>query len=111
MLLIDRIDNERSDNEVDLVDKIDLRNVLETLKPQEKQIIILRYYKEKPSPKLQKCLVYLKFKFLELKKILEDIRKNEACIKISLYRNLHNIIIFVYCFKIFKYYILLFLKI
>ena len=35
MLLIDRIDNERSDNEVDLVDKIDLRNVLETLKPRE----------------------------------------------------------------------------
>ena len=68
MLLIDRIDNERSDNEVDLVDKIDLRNVLETLKPREKQIIILRYYKEKTQSQIAKCLVYLKFKFLELKK-------------------------------------------
>ena len=56
MLLIDRIDNERSDNELDLVDKIDLRNVLETLKPREKQIIILRYYKEKTQSQIAKML-------------------------------------------------------
>lgn len=76
MLLIDRIDNERSDNEVDLVDKIDLRNVLETLKPREKQIIILRYYKEKTQSQIAKMLGISQVQVSRIeKKILEDIRK------------------------------------
>lgn len=76
MLLIDRIDNERSDNEVDLVDKIDLRNVLETLKPREKQIIILRYYKEKTQSQIAKMLGISQVQVSRIeKKILEEIRK------------------------------------
>lgn len=76
MLLIDRIDNERNDNEVDLVDRIDLRNVLETLKPREKQIIILRYYKEKTQSQIAKMLGISQVQVSRIeKKILEDIRK------------------------------------
>ncbi|AUG58329.1 RNA polymerase sporulation sigma factor SigF [Acetivibrio saccincola] len=76
MLLIDRIDNERSDNELDLVDKIDLRNVLETLKPREKQIIILRYYKEKTQSQIAKMLGISQVQVSRIeKKILEEIRK------------------------------------
>jgi len=76
MLLIDRIDNERSDNELDLVDKIDLRNVLETLKPREKQIIILRYYKEKTQSQIAKMLGISQVQVSRIeKKILEELRK------------------------------------
>lgn len=76
MLLIDRIDNERNDDEVDLVDRIDLRNVLETLKPREKQIIILRYYKEKTQSQIAKMLGISQVQVSRIeKKILADIRK------------------------------------
>lgn len=68
VLLIDKLNNESNDEEVDLVDKIDLRLVLNTLKPREKQIIILRYFKEKHRFKLQKCLEYRRFRYRELKR-------------------------------------------
>jgi len=52
-LLIDKIANESENQEVDIVDRIDLRKVLDTLKPREKQIIVLRYFKEKPRFKCE----------------------------------------------------------
>ncbi|MDQ2086132.1 RNA polymerase sporulation sigma factor SigF [Herbivorax sp. ANBcel31] len=76
MLLIDRIDNERNNHEVDLVDKIDLRNVIEKLKPRERQIIVLRYYKEKTQSQIAKMLGISQVQVSRIeKKILEDIRK------------------------------------
>jgi len=75
-LLIDRINNEGNDNEIDLVDKIDLRKVLDTLKPREKQIIILRYFKEKTQVQIAKMLGISQVQVSRIeKKILEDIRK------------------------------------
>ena len=50
-LLIDRVNNDSNERETELVDKIDLEKVLNTLKPREKQIIILRYFKEKLKSK------------------------------------------------------------
>jgi len=41
-LLIDKIANESENQEVDIVDRIDLRKVLDTLKPREKQIIVAK---------------------------------------------------------------------
>src|SRR5665647_413548 len=43
MLLIDKIDSESNHNEMDLIDKIALRQVVDELNPREKQIILLRY--------------------------------------------------------------------
>jgi len=74
-LLIDKIANESENQEVDIVDRIDLRKVLDTLKPREKQIIVLRYFKEKTRFKLRKCWdIQVQVSRIE-KKILEEIRK------------------------------------
>lgn len=74
--LIDRINNESNDNEIDLVDKIDLRQVLKTLKPRERQIIVLRYFKEKTQVQIAKMLGISQVQVSRIeKKILEDIRK------------------------------------
>ncbi|TYQ16395.1 UNVERIFIED_CONTAM: RNA polymerase sporulation-specific sigma factor [Acetivibrio alkalicellulosi] len=76
MLLIDRIDNQSNNHEVDLVDKIDLRKVLETLNPREKQIIILRYFNEKTQAQIAKMLGISQVQVSRIeKKILADIRK------------------------------------
>lgn len=76
VLLIDRINNESNDQEVDLVDKIDLRKVLETLKPREKQIIVLRYFKEKTQVEIAQMLGISQVQVSRIeKKILEEIRK------------------------------------
>jgi len=47
LLLIDRINDNGCSDETDIIDRIALREVMDTLKPREKQIIILRYFKEK----------------------------------------------------------------
>lgn len=74
--LIDRINNESNDNEIDLVDKIDLRQVLKTLKPRERQIIVLRYFKEKTQVQIAKMLGISQVQVSRIeKKILEDIKK------------------------------------
>ena len=75
MLLIDKIDGEGCISEVDLIDKIDLRQVLETLKPREKQIIILRYFKEKTQVQIAKLLGISQVQVSRIeKRILSDIK-------------------------------------
>lgn len=77
ILLIDRINDEcNNDNEIDLIDRIALRQILETLKPREKQIIILRYFKEKTQVQIAKMLGISQVQVSRIeKKILQDIRK------------------------------------
>lgn len=76
ILLIDRIDGDADGNEIDIVDKIALRQVLDTLKPREKQIIILRYFKEKTQVQIAKMLGISQVQVSRIeKKILEDIRE------------------------------------
>jgi RNA polymerase sporulation-specific sigma factor len=76
VLLIDRINNESNYGEGDLIDKIAVRQVLETLKPREKQIIILRYFKEKTQVQIAKMLGISQVQVSRIeKKILQDIKK------------------------------------
>lgn len=76
MLLIDKIDGESNHNEMDLIDKIALRQVVDDLNPREKQIIILRYFKEKTQFQIAKLLGISQVQVSRIeKRILEDIRK------------------------------------
>jgi len=74
--LIDRINDESIINEMDLIDKIALRQILETLKPRERQIIILRYFKEKTQIQIANMLGISQVQVSRIeKKILEEIRE------------------------------------
>lgn len=76
ILLIDRINDEYSENESDLIDKITLEQVLDTLKPREKQIIILRYFKEKTQVQIAKFLGISQVQVSRIeKKILEELKQ------------------------------------
>ena len=56
LLLIDKLNVKCSDDEMDIIDRIALREVMDTLKPREKQIIILRYFKEKTQVQIARML-------------------------------------------------------
>ncbi len=76
ILLIDRINGNNNHSEIDFIDKLALRQVLDTLNPREKQIIILRYFKEKTQFQIAKFLGISQVQVSRIeKKILEDIRK------------------------------------
>ncbi len=75
LLLIDKINDGCNDDETDIIDKIALRQVMDTLKPREKQIIILRYFKEKTQVQIAKMLGISQVQVSRIeKKILEEIR-------------------------------------
>lgn len=75
ILLIDRIDADNNNSEVDLIDKIAIRQILDTLDPREKQIIVLRYFKEKTQVQIAKMLGISQVQVSRIeKKILKDIK-------------------------------------
>ncbi|HOJ09654.1 MAG TPA: RNA polymerase sporulation sigma factor SigF [Clostridiales bacterium] len=75
ILLIDRLDAESSLPETDLIDRITLRQVLNTLNPREKQIIVLRYFKEKTQTQIAKMLGISQVQVSRLeKKILKELK-------------------------------------
>ncbi len=75
LMLIDRLNDTCNDNEADIIDKIALRQVMDTLEPREKQIIILRYFKEKTQVQIAKMLGISQVQVSRIeKKILESIR-------------------------------------
>ncbi len=76
ILLIDRIDAADNNNcEVDLIDKIAIRQILDTLDTRERQIIILRYFKEKTQVQIAKLLGISQVQVSRIeKKILRDIK-------------------------------------
>lgn len=75
VLLIDRIDSEGGGDEPDMIDRIALRQILETLKPREKQIIVLRYFSEKTQAQIAKLLGISQVQVSRIeKKVLQDIR-------------------------------------
>ncbi|WHH61639.1 RNA polymerase sporulation sigma factor SigF [Petroclostridium sp. X23] len=75
ILLIDRID-EGSDEEGKVINRIALKQVLDTLKPREKQIIILRYFKEKTQTQIAKILGISQVQVSRIeKKILSEMKK------------------------------------
>lgn len=75
LLLIDKLNDRCNEDETDIIDKIALRQVMDTLKPREKQIIILRYFKEKTQVQIAKMLGISQVQVSRIeKKILEEIR-------------------------------------
>lgn len=75
LLLIDRINDECNDSETEIIDRIALRQVLDTLKPRERQIIILRYFKEKTQVQIARQLGISQVQVSRIeKKILEEIK-------------------------------------
>jgi RNA polymerase sporulation-specific sigma factor len=76
VLLIDRIYDECNESESDIIDKIALRQILDSLKPREKQIIVLRYFKERTQVQIAKQLGISQVQVSRIeKKILQEIRK------------------------------------
>ena len=75
LMLIDKLNDDCNEDETDIIDKIALKQVLDTLKPREKQIIILRYFKEKTQVQIAKLLGISQVQVSRIeKKILEDLR-------------------------------------
>jgi RNA polymerase sporulation-specific sigma factor len=75
LLLIDKLNDCCNEDETDIIDKIALRQVMDTLKPREKQIIMLRYFKEKTQVQIAKMLGISQVQVSRIeKKILEEIR-------------------------------------
>lgn len=75
ILLIDRIDADNNNREVDLIDKIAIRQILDTLNARERQIIILRYFKEKTQVQIAKMLGISQVQVSRIeKKILKEIK-------------------------------------
>lgn len=75
LLLIDKINDSCNDDEMDIIDRIALREIMDTLKPRERQIIILRYFKEKTQVQIARMLGISQVQVSRIeKKILEDIR-------------------------------------
>ena len=75
LMLIDKLNDEYNEDETDIIDKIALKQALDNLKPREKQIIILRYFKEKTQAQIAKLLGISQVQVSRIeKKILEDIR-------------------------------------
>lgn len=73
--LIDRIEGEGEENYVEMLDKLALRQILETLNPRDKKIIILRYFKEYTQVQIAKLLGISQVQVSRIeKKILDEIR-------------------------------------
>jgi RNA polymerase sporulation-specific sigma factor len=76
ILLIDRINDDANGSEADLVEKIALKQVLDELPEREKQIILLRYFKEKTQVQIAKMLGISQVQVSRIeKKILKEIKK------------------------------------
>lgn len=78
LYLIDKISNEPEESR-DLVDNIVLKDMLATLKPRDRQVIILRYFKDKTQTEVAEQLGISQVQVSRIeKKIIEEMRKNLA---------------------------------
>lgn len=76
ILLIDRVDKNGACGDPDVIDRIVLREMLDMLEPREKQIIFLRYFKEKTQVQVAKMLGISQVQVSRIeKKILGDLRR------------------------------------
>lgn len=75
LYLIDKISQE-SDEDVDIIDHIFLKEILNTLKPRDRQIIILRYFKDRTQSEVAELLGISQVQVSRIeKRIINDIRK------------------------------------
>lgn len=76
ILLIDRVEKDDEYGRPDVIDRLALREMLDMLKPREKQIIFLRYFKEKTQVQVAKMLGISQVQVSRIeKKILQDLRR------------------------------------
>lgn len=76
LYLIDKISNEPEDSR-DMVDNIILKDMLSSLKPRERKIIILRYFKDQTQTEVAKQLGISQVQVSRIeKKIIESMRKD-----------------------------------
>lgn len=75
LTLIDRLNGDYNEDETGIIEKIALKQVMDTLNPREKQIIILRYFKEKTQMQIAKMLGISQVQVSRIeKKILLDLK-------------------------------------
>lgn len=78
LYLIDKISNEPEDSR-DMVDSIILKDMLSSLKPRDRQVIILRYFKDQTQTEVAKQLGISQVQVSRIeKKIIEEMRKDLA---------------------------------
>lgn len=76
LYLIDKISN-TADDEGELIDSLVLKEMLTKLKPRDRQVIILRYFKDKTQTEVAKQLDISQVQVSRIeKKIIEEMRKN-----------------------------------
>ena len=76
LYLIDKISN-TADDEGELIDSLVLKEMLTKLKPRDRQVIILRYFKDKTQTEVAKQLGISQVQVSRIeKKIIEEMRKN-----------------------------------
>ena len=75
VLLIDKIQNVNIED-TNLIDRIALKEVISTLEPRERQIIMLRYFNEKTQSQVAEMLGISQVQVSRIeKKILDKLRK------------------------------------
>ena len=78
LYLIDKISNEPEETR-DIVDSIILKDMLSSLKPRDRQVIILRYFKDQTQTEVAKQLGISQVQVSRIeKKIIEEMRNNLA---------------------------------
>lgn len=76
LLLIDKLESQTEDKEGDIIDRLALKQILDSLKPREKQIIVLRYFKDKTQAQIAQMLGISQVQVSRLeKKILREIKQ------------------------------------
>ena len=74
--VIDKISNDSDDDDDEIIDHILLKEVLNKLKPRDRQVIILRYFKDKTQSDVAKLLGISQVQVSRIeKKIIEEMRK------------------------------------
>lgn len=74
--VIDKISNESEDDDEEIIDHILLKEVLSQLKPRDRQVIVLRYFKDRTQSDVAKLLGISQVQVSRIeKKIIEEMRK------------------------------------
>ncbi|SKC91459.1 RNA polymerase sporulation sigma factor SigF [Maledivibacter halophilus] len=74
--LIDKISETKTDTNEQIIDNIALKQVLNKLKPRERQIIVLRYFKDKTQSEIAKSLGISQVQVSRIEKKVLGIMKN-----------------------------------
>lgn len=77
VMLVDKIEDKNAQSEETLVDKIALKEMLAHLKPRERQVIVLRYFKEMTQENIAKLLGISQVQVCRIEKKVLGILRNK----------------------------------